>query len=59
MSMTPAQLLAIARELVDSLPPNARLEKNMVGNLAIVVNDEYVGFVNLRYAEVPLFSDED
>lgn len=34
------------------------LVKNAVGNLAIVRKDVYVGFIDLRYADIIIFEDE-
>jgi hypothetical protein len=45
--MTPAQLLAGASEVARRWP-GALLVKNEVGNLAIVDDGEYVGFLDLR-----------
>ena len=49
--MTPAQLLAGAREVAERFP-GADLVKNDVGNLAIVVGGEYVGYLDLRTGQV-------
>jgi hypothetical protein len=49
--MTPAQLLAGARE-VAKRAPGAVLVKNQVGNLAIVRDGEYIGYLDLRYGTV-------
>lgn len=49
--MTPAQLLAGAREVAERWP-GASLVKNDVGNLAIVVDGEYAGYLDLRTGEV-------
>jgi hypothetical protein len=46
--MTPAQLLAGAREVAERAP-DAVLVKNQVGNLAIVRDGEYLGYLDLRY----------
>jgi hypothetical protein len=49
--MTTAQLLSGAREVAERFP-GADLVKNDVGNLAIVVGGEYVGYLDLRDGEV-------
>jgi hypothetical protein len=46
--MTPAQLLAGAREVAERAP-DAVLAKNRVGNLAIVRGGEQIGWLDLRY----------
>jgi hypothetical protein len=50
-NMTPAQLLEGAR-VVAARFPDAELVKNKVGNLAIMVGGEYVGYLDLRTGEV-------
>lgn len=45
--MEPWQFLRAARTVMEDFP-NCRLVKNQVGNLAIVVDDEFVGYVDLR-----------
>jgi len=54
--MTPAQLLEGAQALMDRFP-TAELVKNQVGNLAVMVEGEYVGYLDLRYGT--LEADED
>lgn len=49
--MTPAQLLAGAQEIAGRAP-DAVLVKNDVGNLAIVRDGEYAGWLDLRYGTV-------
>lgn len=49
--MSPEQLAAAAAEVARRWPA-AVLVKNEVGNLAVVVGGEYVGFVDLRTGEV-------
>lgn len=51
--LTSQELLAAAQRLVDEMP-NAALVKNEVGNLAIVNEGTYVGWVDLRTAEVEI-----
>lgn len=51
--MTPAQLLAGAREIAERFP-GAELVKNQVGNLAVMVDGEYAGYLDLRTGEVAL-----
>lgn len=50
-SLTPAGLLAGAREVAERFP-GAELVKNQVGNLAIMVGGECVGYLDLRTGEV-------
>jgi hypothetical protein len=57
-NMTPAQLLAGAREVAERWP-DAELVKNQVGNLAIVDGGRYVGSLNLRYGEVDALTPEE
>lgn len=47
----PADLLA-AVQLVHDRHPLARLVRNRVGNLSVMVNDEPVAFVDLTFGEV-------
>lgn len=56
-NMTPAQLLDGARIVAERLP-GAELVKNAVGNLAIEVDGEYVGYLNLRTGEATIFADD-
>ncbi len=56
--MTPAQLLAGAQAVMDRAP-DAVLVKNDVGNLAIMQDGQYVGYLNLRYGTVDFLADED
>jgi hypothetical protein len=39
--------------------PDAELVRNSVGNLTVLLDDEYIGWVNLRTGEVTIFADED
>jgi len=55
--MTPAQLLDGAQAVADRAP-DAELVKNEVGNLAIVRNGAYIGFLNLRNGELELIEDD-
>lgn len=50
-NMTPAQLLAGATEVARRWP-GAELVKNQVGNLSVVVDGVYVGYLDLRDGEV-------
>lgn len=43
--------LRVACELVQLRDPDAELVKNQVGNLAVISNGEYVGFIDLRTGE--------
>lgn len=52
--MTPDQLLAAASYLLRN-EPACTLVKNQVGNLTVMVGDEYAGFVDLNTGEVELF----
>lgn len=59
--ITPLQLVAAAHEVIGR-HPGATLAKNQVGNLSIIVDETYVGFVNLNTGEVAwideMFDDE-
>lgn len=55
--MTPAQLLAGA-QIIARRAPGAVLVKNQVGNLAIDIDGEYAGYMNLRDGTVTFFADE-
>jgi hypothetical protein len=50
-NLTPAQLLNGAREVAERFPA-AELVKNQVGNLAIMIDGEYAGYLDLRTGEV-------
>ena len=52
--MTIEQLISAAQD-VSRRFPQADLVKNQVGNLAIYVDDNYVGFIDLLDGEVDLF----
>jgi hypothetical protein len=56
--MTPAQLLHAAA-IINGRVPNAVLVKNQVGNLVIVQEGAYIGWLDLRYGAVTWFEDED
>ena len=56
-NMTPAQLLTGATAVAERFPA-AELIKNAVGNLVIMVDDVYIGYLNLRTGE-PVFFDDD
>jgi hypothetical protein len=49
--MTPAQLLAGAQAVAGRWP-DAELIRNEVGNLAIVRDGEFLGYLDLRTGEV-------
>lgn len=49
--MTPAQLLAGAQAVAEHWP-DAELVKNGVGNLAITIDGEFVGYLDLRDGSV-------
>lgn len=51
--LTPALLLQAAQEIVRRRPQST-LVKNDVGNLAVIDDGEYVGFIDLRTGEVDL-----
>lgn len=51
--LTPQELLAAAQRVVDEAP-NAALVKNEVGNLAIVDEGTFIGWVDLRTGEVEI-----
>ena len=57
-NLTPARLLAAAR-LVIERAPDAELEKNRVGNLSIMRDGEWSGWINLRTGEVHFNEDEE
>lgn len=46
------QLTMAAAEVFSAFRDRARLVKNDVGNLSIMVDGEYVGYVDLRFGEV-------
>lgn len=50
-NMNPQQFLAAAT-VVAARYPTAELVKNPVGNLSVVVDGEYVAYVDLRTGEV-------
>lgn len=54
--MTPAQLLAGAREIAERAP-DALLVKNAVGNLMIARDGEMAGWLDLRYGTVHWLDD--
>ena len=56
-NMTPAQLLSGAQAIADRAP-DAELIKNDVGNLTIVRDGEYIGWLDLRYG-TPHFSEDE
>ena len=45
--MKPHELIKV----LEVVPANADLVKNQVGNLAVILDDEYIGWVDLRTAE--------
>ena len=47
--------LSETTELLDS----DELAKNAVGNLAVLRDGDYIGYIDLRYAEVTLFTDDE
>lgn len=48
--LTPQEFLKTAQEVAEMFGPDARLHKNMVGNLAVLGADgEYIGWVDLRF----------
>lgn len=51
--LTPQELLTAAQQLVAEIP-NATLVKNEVGNLAIIDEGAYLGWVDLRTGEVEI-----
>jgi hypothetical protein len=56
--MTLDQLAAAVALLIRRVP-GCTLAKNQVGNLSVLLDGEYVGFVDLRTGDVELFDDED
>ncbi len=58
MPMTPAQLLAIATDLAARLPANTQLVRSQVGNLSIVVDGEYIGYVELKLGKIVFIADQ-
>lgn len=50
----PHELLKMAEDVARRFP-TAELVKNSVGNLSIHVDGEYVGFIDLKFAEVVQF----
>jgi hypothetical protein len=57
--MTPAQFRSMALTVTDRIPADAQIVRNAVGNLAVMVNGEYAGFIDLVTGEVIMFEDED
>jgi hypothetical protein len=55
--MTTAEFLAAAQSVAGQFP-DAVLVKNPVGNLTVLVNDEYVAWVDLRWGELHLVSSQ-
>jgi hypothetical protein len=49
--LTPAQLIIACQEAA-KLFPGCVLVKNRVGNLAVVLAGDYVGFIDLKTGEV-------
>jgi hypothetical protein len=56
-NMTPAQLLAGAREVAERWP-DAELVKNQVGNLSVMDGGRYVAWLDLRTGEVAALAPE-
>ena len=57
--MTPQQFLSAVQQVIERAP-EAELVKNRVGNLSIINADQdYIGWVDLRYGEVTFFEDSD
>ncbi len=50
--MTPLQLLALAQELVEILPPETRIVRNLVGNIAWLNPDGSHGWADLGTGEI-------
>lgn len=57
MPISPRDLARAVDQLVLRFPA-AELHKNDVGNLTIMLDGKYVGWVDLRTAEVHVFADE-
>ena len=55
--MTTAQLLALAQAAVERAP-DAELEKNAVGNLAVVRDSKMIGWLDLLFGEAHWIDDE-
>lgn len=58
MPISPRDLARAVDQLVLRFP-DAELHKNGAGDLAIFVGDAFVGWVDLNYAEVHVFADEE
>lgn len=58
MSGIDPQDLIRALQAVQDLLPGARLHKNQVGNLAIIHNGEYVGFLDLATSQTEIFDTD-
>ncbi len=56
--ITPRQLLALAQELNEILPPDTRIVRNLVGNIAWTYPDESTAWADLGTGEVHL-PDQD
>lgn len=58
--MTAQQFLdtvpAAVQHIADTLGPDVLLVKNQVGNLAIMKDGEYHGYVDLMFGEVDIFT---
>lgn len=49
--LTPAELVVLANEVAQRWP-SAVLEKNPVGNLSVMLDDEWIAWLDLRTGEV-------
>jgi hypothetical protein len=58
VGVKPFDLVWIAGE-INARMRHAELVKNPAGNLSIMDRGEYVGWIDLRTAEIHLFTDED
>jgi len=61
--VNPADLIRVLQEL-EARKPGCTLVKNQVGNLSVMESDnpnswEYIGWVDLAFAQVHLDEDED
>lgn len=57
--MTPAEFRHAALIVVDRVPANAQIVRNQVGNLSIVIDDEYAGWIDVVTGQVTLFDADE
>lgn len=58
VGMTMGEFVRMAHRVMEKRP-NATLVKNKVGNLAILDDDEFVGYLDLLDGEVVLTAEEE